>query len=171
VSDEYENDPNVSTVRQPSLYLPAWQSDLAANEGMLAESWENLPGSDFVVGALGSAYLVGTGIGTTGPDYSGTSNMAMWTRWQTLTNSSITAAKIPNLIFTDYAAAVVVGTKGVLGPGNSAGESGSVDGNAYSFEDQISLSFWDSGVCDRSIAGCHYADGAYYGVSWERQHE
>jgi hypothetical protein len=123
VSDEYENKPNVSTVRQPSLYLPAWQSDLAASEGMLSESWENLPGSDFSVGALGSAYLVGGSGLSSGPDYSGATNMAMWTRWQSLTNSSITAAKIPNLIYTDYAAAVVVGTKGVLGPGNSAQEN------------------------------------------------
>jgi hypothetical protein len=124
VSDEYENHPNVSTVRQPSLYLPGWESTLFGGDaGMPSTSWENLPGSDFSVGALASAYAVGAGSDSTGPDYTGLSNMALWARWQTLTNSPITAAMIPNLIFTDTAAAAVVGTKGVLGPENVAQEN------------------------------------------------
>lgn len=43
----------------------------------------------------------------------------MWARLQNLSSSTSTAASIPNLIFTDYAAAAVVGTKGVLGPGHA----------------------------------------------------
>ncbi|OCK73509.1 hypothetical protein K432DRAFT_430554 [Lepidopterella palustris CBS 459.81] len=121
VSPAYENNQNVSTVRQPSLYLPGWIGTLDTL-GMLATSYENLPGSDFSVGALATAYDIG------GPnagqfDYSGQTNMAMWSRWQTLTNSPRTAALIPNLIYTDIAAAAVVGTKGVLGPGNAAHEN------------------------------------------------
>lgn len=43
----------------------------------------------------------------------------MWVRWQKLMSSPSTAFLIPNLIFTDYAAAAIVGTKGVLGAGNA----------------------------------------------------
>jgi hypothetical protein len=45
--------------------------------------------------------------------------VGQWVRWQQLSSSPQTATKIPNLIFTDYAAGGVVGTKGVLGPGNA----------------------------------------------------
>ena len=44
--------------------------------------------------------------------------MEMYARWQELSKTPETATKIVNLIWTDYAAAAVVGTKGVLGPGN-----------------------------------------------------
>ena len=44
----------------------------------------------------------------------------MWTLWQNLSSTPETAGLIPNLVWTDNAAAAVVGTKGVLGPGNVA---------------------------------------------------
>ena len=120
VSSAYENNQNVSTVRQPYLYLSGWLG-LSANVGISPTSYENLPGSDFSIGALAAAYGVGGSTSSQSQfDYSGETNMAMWSTWQTLTNSSKTAALIPNLIYTDIAAASVVGTKGVLGPGNAA---------------------------------------------------
>jgi len=83
-----------------------------------------MPASDFAVGALGAAYCVSSGDGGctefSGQDYTGGTNMAMWARWQNLTNDAESASIIPNLIFTDTAASGVVGTKGVLGPGNAA---------------------------------------------------
>ncbi|RDW63674.1 hypothetical protein BP6252_11219 [Coleophoma cylindrospora] len=118
VSSAYETNPNVSTVRQPSLYLPGWIGGWSSL-GMSSTSYENLPASDFSIGALASAYDVGTSnVGQS--DYSGQTNMAMWSKWQNLTASADTAGLIPNLIYTDIAAAAVVGTKGVLGPGNAA---------------------------------------------------
>jgi hypothetical protein len=44
----------------------------------------------------------------------------MLVRWQSLSKSAELVSQIPNLIWTDVAAAAVVGTKGVLGPGNTA---------------------------------------------------
>jgi hypothetical protein len=41
--------------------------------------------------------------------------MAVWARWQELSQRAETVSLIPNLIFTDNAASAVVGTKGVLG--------------------------------------------------------
>lgn len=123
VSPKYENDVNVSTVRQPSLYLPGWVNpdDVASIGGESLEDFENLPGSDFAVGALETSYCVSdSAFSCPGIDYSGNTNITMWARWQNLTQSAETASLIPNLIFTDTAASAIVGTKGVLGPGNTA---------------------------------------------------
>lgn len=122
VSQTYANDANVSIVRQPSLYLPGWVNPLfvSIGGGEELEGFENLPGSDFAVGALANSYCVSESGSCGGIDYSGNTNMAMWARWQNLTQSADTASLIPNLIFTDTAASAIVGTKGVLGPGNTA---------------------------------------------------
>jgi len=119
VSSKYENHPNVSTVRQPSLYLPGYNSGGLGSE-MSSLGSQNLPSSDFYSGAASTAYAVGSSFSSAAVDYSGAVNMAMWARWQNLTSSPDTAALIPNLIWTDNAASAVVGTKGVLGPGNAA---------------------------------------------------
>ncbi|CZR56720.1 uncharacterized protein PAC_06609 [Phialocephala subalpina] len=116
VSPTWATSPNISTVRQESLYLPGYG---ASTSGPLPITTQNLPASEFYATAVGGAYQIGdSSIAST--DYSGESNMAMWVRWQGLSKSAQTAALIPNLVFTDYAAAAVVGTKGVLGPGNTA---------------------------------------------------
>jgi len=122
VSPTYENNANVSTVRQPSLYLPGWidPTYISSGAGDLLIGSENLPGSDFAPQALETTYCVSPDGGCNGIDYTGDTNMAMWVRWQQLTTSAETASLIPNLIFTDTAASAIVGTKGVLGPRNTA---------------------------------------------------
>lgn len=125
ISSEYEQNPNVSALRSSSLYLPGWIDPSSMSILDLHDSDENLPASDFAVGALGASYCVtsdgGSGcIGSSGQDYSGATNMAMWAKWQNLTRNAADASIIPNLIWTDVAASAVVGTKGVLGPGNTA---------------------------------------------------
>ncbi|KAL5315720.1 hypothetical protein ACEPPN_016590 [Leptodophora sp. 'Broadleaf-Isolate-01'] len=117
VSDDYDNNQNVSVVRQNSLYLPGYRNGFGVLSSQFA--LQNLPGSEFYQTALYASYDVG-GSSTPPIDYSGGNNMAMWARWRKLSSTPETAALIPNFIFTDSAAATVVGTKGVLGPGNSA---------------------------------------------------
>ncbi|KAK5110791.1 hypothetical protein LTR85_000720 [Meristemomyces frigidus] len=128
VSPQYEGNLNVSTVRQSSLYLPGWLEPLAAL-GNTYGDWENMPGSDFSMAALSRVYSVGDSnsdvtvrtTSTTGKvDYSGQSSLAMFARWQNLSSNSETASLILDLIWTDQASSLVVGTKGVLGPGNTA---------------------------------------------------
>ncbi|KUJ17330.1 uncharacterized protein LY89DRAFT_733185 [Mollisia scopiformis] len=116
ISSAWETNPKISTVRQESLYLPGYGVSTSAP---LRVTSQNLPASDFYQTAVGGAYDVGDS-SSADFDYSGENNMAMWVRWQNLSSSPETAALIPNSIFTDYAAAAVVGTKGVLGPGNAA---------------------------------------------------
>lgn len=116
ISPAYENKPNVSSIRSPVLYLPGWMD----YKFPLPHESENIPAAEFSIGALAAAYSVGTTWSSSGQDYTGDTNIAMWARWQNLTNNAEQASIIPNLIWTDNAASAVVGTKGVLGPGNSA---------------------------------------------------
>ncbi|KAF7186099.1 hypothetical protein HII31_12560 [Pseudocercospora fuligena] len=135
VDDIHVNNPNVSTARQPHLFLPGWL-DNNIDLGLSYGNWQNLPGSDFIKIALRSAYSVDSsslssvlsGLSQTSGvvDYSGQSSLAMWARWQNLTAQADLASLIPNLIFTDVAASTVVGTKGVLGPGNIGTSSASI---------------------------------------------
>lgn len=118
VSPEYESNPNVSTVHQESLYLPGFYFSPVTSQRAIYE--DNMPGSEFYAGSMGTAWTVtGSRFGS-GVDYSGANNMAIWARWQMLSETAKMVSLIPNLIFTDNAASAVVGTKGVLGPMNSA---------------------------------------------------
>jgi hypothetical protein len=120
VSPAYQENANISTVRQPSLFLPGWINPLSISDTTFINPGQNLPGSDFSVSVLSAAYSVG-GFSSNGwMDYTGKSSIAMWARWQNLSLNAETAALIPNLIFTDISASAVVGTKGVLQPGNTA---------------------------------------------------
>jgi hypothetical protein len=115
VSPAYENYPNISVIRQESLYLPGY----SMLTGFSRSTYQNMPGSDFAPTAMTGAYAISTSAALPAVDYTGYSNMAMYVRWQNFSNTAETASTIVNLIWTDYAAAAVVGTKGVLGPGNS----------------------------------------------------
>ncbi|KAH8893095.1 hypothetical protein GQ53DRAFT_840793 [Thozetella sp. PMI_491] len=125
LSDAYATKPNVSAVRQRSLYLPGFIDYRLRSENYRAYGNDgNLPGTDFSTAALMAAYSVSTSsLGSLSlgklQDYTGVKNLALWKRWQNLSGDASTAALIPNLIFTDVAASSVVGTKGALGPGNA----------------------------------------------------
>ncbi|KAI9931181.1 hypothetical protein ASPWEDRAFT_166871 [Aspergillus wentii DTO 134E9] len=124
ISADNQAHPNVSAVRQESLYLTGRHG--ALDSVFMAQQTDNLPAAEFLNLAMSGAYGVGyfpsTGASESSPlvDYSGSTQMAMWARWQSLSESALSASKIINLIWTDFAASAVVGRKGVLGPGNTA---------------------------------------------------
>ena len=94
---------NLTALRKESLYLPGRDASI---------NFQNLPATDFANVALDMVYKTGSssqGI----VDYSGQSNLAMFRRWQELSRTPETSAKILNLIWTDIAANMVVGTKGL----------------------------------------------------------
>jgi hypothetical protein len=77
---------------------------------------QNLPGVDFYRQSLYEALTV-VPLGKTGyqgqlPDYSGQTSLALYAKWQNMTLSANGTAGIINLIWTDLAANIVVGTKG-----------------------------------------------------------
>ncbi|KAJ4197286.1 hypothetical protein NW759_016336 [Fusarium solani] len=118
VSSAYEKFPNISLVRQPSLYLTGY-SGVVAGSFSSNSSIQNMPGSDFPILAMNTV-LDSFGISDYDwPfDLTGRTSISVFTRWQNLSSTSGGAGTILNLLWTDIAASAVVGTKGVLGEGN-----------------------------------------------------
>jgi hypothetical protein len=103
ISKDKVNVLNLTTVRKESLYLPGRDPYIGTR---------NVPSADFAAIALQMTY-------DTSPyslkliDYSGKANLAMYKKWQELSKTPESSAKILNLIWTDIAANMVVGTKGL----------------------------------------------------------
>jgi len=98
---------NLSTVRKDELYLPGY-----AGATFSMGSRESLPSADFAADAPGTAYQTGSGSDTY-IDYSGSTKLALFRLWQECSRTAPTSAKIINLIWTDLAADLVLGTKGL----------------------------------------------------------
>lgn len=116
VSKDSEKKLNLTTIRKETLYLPGQEGPIG---------FRNTPGADFASIALDMAYSTGFDTSNTAMDtvvdYSGRSNLAMYKKWQELCRTPSTSAKILNLIWTDIAANMVVGTKS-LGAQEGAGK-------------------------------------------------
>lgn len=127
VDEKYENRPNVSFWRKPSLYLVGASDTLGQTLGGIANrDFQYVPGTDFAPAAMNTLYTFGTSSSIItnsvlglAIDYTGAQNMAMYLRWQNLSANAGGAAQILNLIWTDLVASAVVGTKGTLGIGNT----------------------------------------------------
>ncbi|KAK4243464.1 hypothetical protein C7999DRAFT_36207 [Corynascus novoguineensis] len=112
--------PNISFVQQPSLYLVGLGNHIRYKPTLpkLSISFgnrQNLPGAEFPFAVANTLYDVSEGISDSSwPfDLIGRADMAVFTRWQTLTATPEGTAKMVNLLWTDLAASAVVGTKGI----------------------------------------------------------
>lgn len=114
IGPDYEKYPNMSVVKKDSLYIPGYVGFETAQLGNFMSG--NLPGSDFPPRALVSTYsdLEGS-VSSSRTTYSGFANLPLYVRWQEYSRSPQSAARIPNLIWTDLAASAVLGTKSSLG--------------------------------------------------------
>ncbi|KAL4876251.1 hypothetical protein BJY04DRAFT_231725 [Aspergillus karnatakaensis] len=104
---------HLQTVQKPSLFLP-----LTGGYGFTPESQQNLPGVEFYgagFGVVDDMYYSSQGL----TDYTGSSNLAMSQRWNKLSKSAESMTTALNLVWTDYAANAVVGTKGSPSSGGS----------------------------------------------------
>ncbi|KAI8630319.1 hypothetical protein F5Y19DRAFT_474706 [Xylariaceae sp. FL1651] len=110
VTPESASHLKLDTLRRESLYLPGYA------DGSGTIGYQNLPGTDFPLLALADTFSVGSLLSSK-VDYSGASNLAMYRLWQELSRNASDAGKILNLIWTDIATNLVLGTKG-LQPGN-----------------------------------------------------
>lgn len=111
---EHDGHPNISTARQPHLYLPGLADPFVE---LPTVGSQNLAGVDFYSNIMGLTYSqdeAGSGVGFALPDYTGRSNLAMYRKWQELSRTITGAATIINLIWTDFSANAVVGTKSQL---------------------------------------------------------
>ena len=96
--------------RSPELYLPGY-TGLAAGLMPLTSDYQYLPASSWLKDLLATSYHPGA---TTGLniDYTGNLNLAMFKRWQRLSQNFETVPEIIHLIWTDLAANVFQGTRG-----------------------------------------------------------
>lgn len=146
-SSSYAKMDNFSTVNQPSLYLPGFMDDsfYPISAGW-AQSFttitQNLPSLNFYSKALQNAlgiispiYQANLTQRMGGTDYSGYTSLALFAKWQSLSQSETSAKTIIDLVWTDYAANAVVGTRGW---GLSTAESGRGDGTVPSENLQVS---------------------------------
>ncbi|KAL1995994.1 hypothetical protein VTN49DRAFT_529 [Thermomyces lanuginosus] len=115
ISSPEQGNISLHTIRQESLYLPGYESGLRFSS---LGGTQNLPGADFY--AKGIASVFSENGGSDIPDYTGRMNLAMYRRWQELSESAETTAKILNLIWTDLSSNAVVGTRGVHGARNQS---------------------------------------------------
>ncbi|EXJ94562.1 hypothetical protein A1O1_02958 [Capronia coronata CBS 617.96] len=106
ISPELESSVNLSTIRAPHLYLPGYGGLLSGS----SPGQENLPAADGLTDVLAGVYQDTLGAGDMA-DYTGTTNMAMYATWRDLASSAATMKKIPNLIWTDLAANMLIGTR------------------------------------------------------------
>lgn len=113
---------DLSMIYAESLYLPGFldQYYVLPNAGgpvPAAGSSQYVPALNFYSQALYVTLTIGeTSAGEREyqhfADYSGATSLALYTKWQQLSNSSHTASSILNFIWTDVAANAVIGTKG-----------------------------------------------------------
>ncbi|KAF7133835.1 hypothetical protein CNMCM5793_005247 [Aspergillus hiratsukae] len=105
---------NISTIAAPSLYLPGYIDTTTPLTGLSpvpVSTGQNLPGVDFYTQALYRALSISTPAGQPYADYSGWTSLALYAKWQTLSASPAGAAKMVNLVWTDFAANAMVGTR------------------------------------------------------------
>jgi hypothetical protein len=114
VDSKYEHHPNVSTIRQESLWLPGNGYNPTVTTSY--DQYMNIPGANFHVIAMNYVYenlgspFIGASVNM--PDYTGDTTFAMYRKWLELSDTPQQAARILNLIWTDIAANAVVGTRG-----------------------------------------------------------
>ena len=109
VSDKYENDSEIATIRAKQLYLP-----VASTNTDMSVFRDSLAVASVFSAAWNSVYqevawLSGTSIGGL-PSYSGDIQYSLFLKWRELSSTNDGAATILNLIWTDLVASAVVGT-------------------------------------------------------------
>lgn len=120
ISPDYESRDNVSSRRAPHFHLPGYYG--RQHQTLEIGLSDNYPASEFPSRAMNTVFE----LTDEWPfDLLGHANMAIFRRWQELSPDPEKAADILRLLWTDLAASGIVGTKGVLGPMNSA-QSGEV---------------------------------------------
>lgn len=120
IDESHKDAPNITAIRAPHLHLPGY--------GSLGPT-PNIPGYQFIPGttatgsALGAMYSSLTGLSSNAYDYTGTSNLALFQKWQSLSANETGIARMLNIIWADTAANLMTGTRG-WGTGNTTNALG-----------------------------------------------
>jgi hypothetical protein len=113
VADRYESAKDLVTLRAEKFWVPAVNPIIGVTSTI-----DSLAAPVVFGAALSDLFTEGTSYdGFIGlADYSGRNNMALNRLWQTFSQSSATAGRIINLIYTDIVATATVGTKSAILP-------------------------------------------------------
>jgi hypothetical protein len=106
---------NITTISSESLYLPGYMEEqyIWLEGDVIGDRiGETLPAVDIHSKAARAAYRILADSQPREADYSGQNNIAIQVRWRLLSQSAEGAAKLINLVWTDFVATVAVGTKG-----------------------------------------------------------
>jgi hypothetical protein len=136
VSDKYASSASLMTIQKESFYLPASSSSICGMFPIDSSAGADAPGG--VLGAVYSSSSVSM------PDYSGTTNWALFLKWQSLSRNASTAGSIINLMWTDLMANAVVGAKGLFSDTNATAqekETSSTTAVATPLKDAIYYNF------------------------------
>jgi len=135
VSDKYASSASLMTIQKESFYLPASSSSIWGISSVDSSAGADAPGG--VLEAVYSPMFIGM------PDYSGTTNWALFLKWQSLSRSASTAGSIINLMWTDLMANAVVGAKGLFSDTDNTAleETGSATAVATPLKDAIHYDF------------------------------
>ncbi|KAL4868010.1 hypothetical protein BDV12DRAFT_209457 [Aspergillus spectabilis] len=132
---------NISSITSESLYLPGFMDiNYPLLRGLNPVPFgigQNLPGVDFYNQALMTAYTINAAGFESEADYSGIDSLALYAKWQRLSQTADGAASIINLVWTNIATNAVVGTKGwgLSAAASSRGISSASDGPVSSSVD------------------------------------
>lgn len=124
ISDTYQGNISLHTLRQESLYLPGYE--IGPHGGIVfSRLYQNLPGADFYVRQMINLFG-GPQVGDINAvDYTRPRDIATLRKMLELSSKAETTPKILNLIWTDLASNAVIGTRGLHGArvqGSAAGE-------------------------------------------------
>jgi hypothetical protein len=133
VSDKYASSASLMTIQKESFYLPASSSSIWGISPIDSSAGADAPG-----GALEAVYSSSP---VSMPDYSGTTNWALFLKWQSLSRNVSTAGSIINLMWTDLMANAVVGAKGLFSATAQEKETGSTTAVATPLKDAIYYDF------------------------------
>jgi hypothetical protein len=135
IADSFKDDPSIVTANSEVLYLPAGGSDIWGVAG--AGQPSTIPSA-----AWYTVYEPGTG--NTATDYSGTGNIALLTKWQSLLAADPIngPAQINNLIWTDMVANTLVGTDTATTLAVAANQPSLSYDFKYSIPAFLSLAIW-----------------------------
>ncbi|KAL4861593.1 hypothetical protein BDV12DRAFT_203859 [Aspergillus spectabilis] len=118
----------LKTIQKPSLLLPRSKM-LPRGNGVVPQDTQNLPGVEFPNAGMDA--VAGMAYGTSGLiDYTGEGNLALSRRWNVLLRSADSMARVMDLVWTDYVANAVVGTKGSPQESGNSGSGSSSSSSA-----------------------------------------
>ncbi|ETI21274.1 hypothetical protein G647_07619 [Cladophialophora carrionii CBS 160.54] len=107
IAPDLANSVNLSTIRAPHLYIPGYGGSGILSAAVATK--DNLPAHEGLASIMGGIFQ--TSSNGDYADYSGGTNMAMYKRWRDYSTSAAAMGTIPNLIWTDLAANMLVGTR------------------------------------------------------------